>query len=71
MQTYEETERFRAASETRGMETVHQISDRRCSVLPRSEWVLIDPCAEAEKERWPGEDPVQHAAMSKGLVIGY
>lgn len=63
--------RFRAASETRGMKTVHQISDRRCTALPSSEWVLIDPGAEAEKERWPGENPVQHAAVSKGVVIGY
>lgn len=64
--------RFRAASETRGLETVHQISDRRCRALPSSEWVLIDPGAEAEKERWPGENPVQHAVVSKGVVvIGY
>jgi hypothetical protein len=53
------------------METVHQISNRRCTALPSSEWVLIDPGAEAEKERWPGEDPVQHAVVSKGVVIGY
>jgi hypothetical protein len=33
--------------------------------------MLIDPGAEAEKERWPGEDPVQHAVVSKGVVIGY
>ena len=65
--------RFRAASVTRGMgwRPVHQISDRRCSALPSSEWMLIDPGAEAEKERWPGEDPVQHAGVSKGVVIGY
>jgi len=53
------------------METLHQISDRRCRALPSSEWVLIDPGAEAEKERWPGEDPVQHVVVSKGVVIGY
>ena len=63
--------RFRAANETRGMETVHQISDRRCSAFLSSEWMLINPGAEAEKERWPGEDPVQHAVVSKGVVIGY
>ena len=57
---------FRAASETRRIESVHQISDRRCRALPSSEWMLIDIGAEAEKERWPGEDPVQHAAVSKG-----
>ena len=49
-----------------GWRPVHQISDRRCSALPSSEWMLIDPGAEAEKERWPGEDPVQHAVVSKG-----
>ena len=54
-----------------GWRPVHQISDRRCRALPNSEWVLIDPGAEAEKERWPGEDPVQHAVVSKGVVIGY
>jgi len=36
----------------------HQISDRRCSALPRSEWVFIDPATETEKEGWPSEDPV-------------
>jgi hypothetical protein len=33
--------------------------------------VLIDPGAEAEKERGPSEDPVQHGMVSDGLVIGY
>jgi hypothetical protein len=62
---------FRAAGGTRGLESVHEISDRWCSVLPSSEWVLIDPGAETKKERWPSEDPVQHAVVSKGVVIGH
>jgi hypothetical protein len=55
-----------------GWRAVHQISDGRRSALLSSERVLIDPGTEAEKERWPGEDPVQHAVVSKGVVvIGY
>ena len=49
-----------------GWKPVHQISDRRCTAIPSSEWVLIDPGAEAEKKRWPDENPVQHAVVSKG-----
>ena len=52
---------FRVAR-ARGTEDVHQISHRRCSALPSSEWVLIDPATEAEKEGRPSEDPVQHAS---------
>ena len=48
MQTCEEKEGDLGSAETRGSEGVHEISYRRCSTLPGSEWVLIDPAAEAE-----------------------
>lgn len=39
---------------------MHQVSAGRGASLPSAERVLIDPGAETEEERGPGEDPVQH-----------
>jgi len=54
-----------------GKRDVHKVPGGRCASFPSAKRVLIDPGAQTEEERGPGEDPVQHAVVSDGLVIGY
>ena len=56
---------FSSTGGARGKRDVHQVSGERCAFLS-AERVLIDPGAQTEKERGPGEDPVQHAVVSDG-----
>lgn len=45
---------------------VHQVSAGRRASFLGAERVLIYPGAQTEKERGPGEDPVQRAVVSDG-----
>lgn len=57
---------FSSTGGARGERDVHQVSGERCASFLGAESVLIDPGAQTEKERGPGEDPVQHAMVSDG-----
>ena len=57
---------FSSTGGARGKRDVHQVSGERCASFPSTERVLIDPGAQTEKERGPGEDPVQHGMVSDG-----
>jgi len=57
---------FSSTGGARGERDVHQVSGELCASFLSAERVLIDPGAQTEKERGPGEDPVQHAVVSDG-----
>lgn len=55
---------FSSTGDARGKRDVHQVSAGRSASFLCAERVLIDPGAQTEKERGPGEDPVQRAVVS-------
>jgi hypothetical protein len=57
---------FSSTGGARGKRDVHQVSAERCASFLSAERVMIDPGAQTEKERGPGEDPVQDAMVSDG-----